>query len=208
MDYLYLNFDDNVSELLGGGVYTGTKLFLFKATDFPDAAGIQVSGLAGTKSNVMNMISIDGKLNNKGYYVDSSKLNQAKLIMSNVEIAKRTATMASFEVALRTVLSFIKQDNKEKVERDIKRRLTNLPSTIDIASLNTSNFANNKDEVSKQLIAHLRNISKLPIDTVVMVTFGILSNVVMYTKTFTEQELAPTTTEVAKEQDNVRLTFN
>ena len=207
MEYLYLNFDENVSEMLGGSVYTGTKLFLFTASDFPEAAGIQVSGLAGTKSNVMNMISIDGKLNNKGYYVDSSKLNQAKLIMSNVEMAKRTTTMAGFEVALKSILLFVKQENKVNLEKDIKRKITTLPSTIEIASLNTSNFTNNKDGVSKQLIAHLRTISKLPINTVVMVTFGMISNVVMYTKTFTEQELAPTTTEVAKEQDNVRLTF-
>ena len=205
MEYLYLNFDEVESVLEGGGVYTGTKLFLFKASDFPDASTIQVSGL-GTKSNVMNMISIDGKLNNKGYYVDSNKLNRADLIISTVELAKRKTSMAGFEVALRTLLAFIKPENKTKVEKDIKKGLTRLPMSIDVTNLDTSNFINNRDEITKKLIAHIRTTTNLQIDTAVMVTFGITSNTVSYVKTFTEQDLAPTVTEVAKQDSNVNIT--
>jgi len=206
MDYLFLNFDSVDTELEGGGVYTGTKLFLFKKSDFPDAAKISVSGL-GTKSNVMNMMTIDGKLNNKGYYVDSNKLNRADLIISNVEMARRKTTLAGFEIALSTVLSFIKQENKAKIEKNIKRGLDKLPMSIDVTDLNTSNFINNRDEVTKKLIAHIRSITNLQIDTAVMVTFGMINNVVTYVKTFTEQDLAPTVTEVAKNDTNVNLTI-
>ena len=38
MEYLYVNFEKDVEIMTGGGVYTGTKLFLFNDVDFPDAA--------------------------------------------------------------------------------------------------------------------------------------------------------------------------
>lgn len=207
MEYLYLNFDSNESELVGGGVYTGIKLFLFKATDFPEAAGIQVSGLANTKSNVMNMVSIDGKLNNKGYYIDAKKLNHADLIISTVEFGKRKATTAGFNIALKTVLSFINQENRAKVAKDIKHSLNKLPMSIDIANFDTSKFSDNKDDVVKKLIAYIKSVTKLQLDTAIIVTFGVVSNTVSYVKTFTEQELEQNMTDVAKQDDNINVTI-
>ena len=209
MDYLYLNFDDSNydSELLGGGLYTGTKLFLFKGDDFKEAADIKVSGLASTKSNVMNMLSIDNKLTNKGYYVDANKLNRADLIMSNVESVKRKAYMAGFELSLKTVLSFVKSDDKKKLEKDIKRKITKLPISINIDNFDSTSFNNNKDETVKKLMAHIKSTTKLEIDTAVLITFGVLSNTVSYVKTFTAQELESVASNVAKEEENVNTSF-
>jgi hypothetical protein len=205
MEYLYCTFDNEFSELQGGGVYTGTKLFLFKSTDFPEAANIQVSGLAGTKSNVMNMLTIDGRLSNKGYYIDSNRLNHAELIIGNTDLVSRKASMAGFDLALRSILSFVKQENKQKIESEIKKNVSKLPLSIDINGIDTSGFMSNRDDVTKKLIGHIRATTNLHLDTAVMVTFGVISNTVSYVKKFTQEELDQVVTNIGKESTNVIL---
>jgi hypothetical protein len=196
MEYLYVNFSKDIEIMTGGGVYTGTKLFLFNDADFPEAAAIKVTGLSGLKTNIMNMFSIDGKLSSKGYYVDSTNLKSAKLIIGTSQLATRRASLAGYKIALNTILSFMKNDKKVEIQKAIDKSYGMLPMTITLDN-EPGNFINDKDNTSLTLLENIKRITGLPLNTVVLVTFGTLSNTVTYVKKFTNEEIS------AKSSSNV-----
>lgn len=189
MEYLYVNFDKDVEIMTGGGIYLGTKIFLFNDIDFPDAASIKVTGLSGLKTNILNMISIDSKLSSKGYYVDSTDLKNAKLIIGTTQLASRRASLAGYKFALKSILSFIKNDKKKEVQSIIDKSYGLLPISITLDK-EPGNFMNDRDNTSLALLDNIKKISGLPLNTVVVVTFGTFSNMVTYAKKFTNEELS------------------
>jgi hypothetical protein len=189
MEYLYVNFDKDVEIMTGGGIYLGTKIFLFNDIDFPEAASIQVTGFSGSKTNILNMISIDSKLSSKGYYVDSAVLKNAKLIIGTTQLASRRLSLAGYKLALKSILSFIKNDKKKEVQSIIDKSYGLLPISITLDK-EPGNFINDRDNTSLALLDNIKKISGLPLNTVVVVTFGTFSNMVTYAKKFTNEELS------------------
>lgn len=179
MEYLYLNFDSSTNEQ-SGGLATGTKIYFFKKTDFPEAAAIKVKGV-NVNTNVINMMSIS-KIDNKGYYVDAQTLEKAHLVLGTRSTIARKAGELAFNTTVDALLRFIKKSAIPKVKEDLILASTLLPLEFKLKT-EITNFGSRQSEICKQILNEINELTKLQLDTFVIVTYGITTNKVSLVET-------------------------